>query len=318
VTAQQFAYACLDYLGEFSLTLVEYSAAQTAVLRAIVRAGNEAQGRMFKLNPSLFKREAGATVRAVETGTVTVTNGSVTVSATTLTGALAGNTILIEGQTAYNTIRLEGATKKLVLPYTGTTGVHTAVLYGDAVLLDAGLSRPVGPVWLADIRELTPLAGKPAFIGRDRHQNLGTDWNMRPYRVARFPQSRTVGQPECYFADVHTLEAGTGAQVRLFLTPLPDQEYGLRFDAFVRPTLITVADLGTEGTDPGRNFAIPDAADHEMLLPLWLYYWSRSAFFKNAEARKQIAEDYAAAIEVIRAWKVQPSAGGHMVVGGWR
>jgi hypothetical protein len=319
MTAQQLAYEGLSYIGEYSITLTEYTGtASTGVFRALMNAANSAQQELFETNPALFKREVGATVLAPQTGTVAVTNGSTAVSATSFTSPLHGNTLLIAGQSEYNAIRTEGASTKLLFPYTGPTGTQTATLYGDAVLLDSAFSRPLGPVWLSDIRILTPLAGKAALLGYDPGQNLEhTDWGRVPAGYRRSVQPRTIAQPEAYFADVHLLESGASS-IRLFLTPLPDIAYSLRFDAGVRPLAVTVANFGSEGTDPARNFALPAGLDERFLLPLFLYHWSRSTFFKNADARARFREDRPALLAEIEAWKPQPQTGGVIVTGGWR
>lgn len=326
MTALTLAYSCLGYIGEFSLDLTGYTDANAeapdsakGVFREIVSAINRGQQELFRLNPGLFKREVGATVKAPVTGTVTVTNGSTAVSATTFTDTLAGNTILIAGMSEYNTIRTEGSDKKLLFPYTGTTGTKAATLYGDAVLLDAGYSRPLGPVWLSDIRVLTPLAGKGALIGHDPRQDLNSDWGRFPLGMNRSVAEKVVAQPEAYFAETHLLDAGTSQRVRLFLSPLPERQYSLRFDAQVKPTAVVRDDIGEDDdTDPGRTFPLPDGADDAWLETLVLYYWSRSTFFKNPEARQQIARDRAEIIPVIESWRVQPQTGGHIVSRGWK
>ena len=316
MTAQQLAYSCLEYLGEFSLTtFTEYlGTAEAAVRRALLLAINEGAQELYGLKPELFKREVGVTVNAPETGTVTVSGA--TVSATTLTGATTGNTLLIAGQAEYNAIRTEGAGRKLCFPYTGPAGTHAATLYGDALLLPAAYSRPLGPVWLSDIRELTPLAGKGDFLGYDPRQHFGSDWGRVPFGRSISPQPHTVGQPEAFFVDTHLLEAGA-SEIRIFLTPLPDRVYSLRFDAGVHPPAILAADLGTDGADPGTVFGLLPGNDR-FLTPLVLRKWARSSFFKNTDAAKQIREDYAAILPEIEAWRVQPQTGAHLVTRGWR
>lgn len=321
LTAQQLAYTCLEYIGEFSLTLVGYTGdAGTGVRRALLRAQNQALEELFELNAELFKREIGLTVLAPQTGTVAVTAHSAAVSATSFTSTLAGNTILISGQAEYNALRLEGAAKKLLFPYTGPTGTQAATLYGDVLAFDATLSRPLGPVWLSDIRALTPLADKFDLLayGYDR-QYLASDWGRHgPSGVARSVQPRRTAQPEAFYIEPHLLESGL-SQLRLVLAPMPDREYSLRFDAAVRPLAVTDADLGNAtDPDPARLFALPDQKDHHFLLPLVLYHWSKSAFFKDADARKLLAAEYDATVPQIAAWRVQPQTGSYLNVGGWR
>lgn len=321
MTAQTLAYACLEYIGEFSLTLTENTGTVTTgtgVFRAILRAINEAQQELYAQNPRLFKREVGLSVKAAQSGTVAVTNNSTAVTATSFTDTLAGQTILIAGQAEYNALRTECASKKLAFPYTGSTGTQAATLYGDVLPLDVAFARPLGPVWLSDIRILNPLAGKAALLGYDPRQDLDCNWGFYPFGTARSVAPRTIGQPEAYYIGTHVPEAGGPPQLRIFLTPIPDRAYSLRFDAEVSPTAILPADLGTEGTDPGKTFALPGGLEERFLLPLVLYFWSRSAWFKNAEARKQIAQDRAAILPAIEAWKAQPQTGSHLAVGGWR
>lgn len=319
LTARAQAYACLEYIGENSVaSFTEYTGTTaTAVRRALVLAQNAALGELFDLNPSLFKREVGTTIAAPQTGTIAVTNGSATASASSFSGPFCGQTIQIAGQTEYNALRTEGATVKLLFPYTGTTGTQTATLWSDVLALDATLSRPLGPVWLSDIRILQPVAGHSELL---THTPSGfrSNWGFGHSGVTLTPRRKVVRQPEAYFADVHTLEAGT-AQVRIFLSPMPDKVYSLRFDAGVRPIAVVDADIGTsDSVDPNRQFPLPDQNDERFLLPLVLYHWSRTAWFKNKDARAQIAADRAAIVPQIQEWKVQIQTGSHIQTGGYR
>lgn len=328
LTAQQMVFAMLGQIGEWSLTLNQYvddsnGKAATGVQRAYLNAINRGLSELFDKNPALFKREVGLTVPAPAGGTVSVTNQSTAVSATTLTGPFADHAISIAGQSEFNALRTEGAASKLVFPYTGATGTQPATLYGNAVLLDSTWSKPLGPVWLSDIRILVPLAGKVEYLGYDPYQRMDTDWGRCAMGIRRLPTKPRIAQPEAYYADVHTLEAGT-AQIRLFLTPLPEKEYSLRFDAGIRPLPVVIGDVMNDPSapddtiDPGRNFPVPDGKDETFLLPLVLYYWSQSEFFKNAALAKQFAIDRAAILPQIEEYKVQIQTGSHIQTSGWR
>lgn len=316
MTSQELAYACLEYIGEASMTLTGgYN--QTAVYRALVRAQNQARQELFKLNRALFKRTVGVSIAAAATGSITVANGSTAISASTglgSSGTLAGNSISIGGQTEWNHI-YDAAARFLLAPYTGTAGAKTATIYGDAVFLDAAYSRPLGPVWLADIRELRPLASESDLLGYDVHQPMNTDWGRVPSGTHRLPSRRTVAQPTAFFVD--TFLSGTN-RVRLRLSPVPDAAYTLNFVTEVRPAVITTVDLGSEGADPGATFSLPDGADEHFLLPLVLYHWSTKPFFKDTEGKRQIIADYAARIAEFPGYNVQPQTGNHRLTAGWR
>ncbi len=319
MTDDDLAYACLEYLGEFSLILVEHAAAQEAIRRAIALAINQATQQIYELNPGIFKREVGVTVNAPISGTVTVSQGQAPLAGTTFNpSTLNGNSIAVAGQTETNAIRTRGgaAGSELLFPYTGTSGVKAATLYGDAILLDPAYSRPLGPVWLSDIRILKPLAGKHEMLGYDPRQSLDSDWGFRTSGTNRSPAPRQIGQPEAYFVDTHLHTYDLTTNVGIFLTPIPDRQFSLRFDAAVRPPLVFAVDSFTGHSL--FSFGMPAGLDERFLLPLVLYYWTRSAFFKNAEARKQIREDYATLLPEIEGWTVQPETGGSMVTTGWR
>lgn len=318
MTAQELAYACLGYIGEFSLTLGEHADQSAGVFRSIALSINRSQQQIFELNPSLFKREVGVLIPAPEQGTVTVTGNSATIAATTLAGPMVGNCIKIDGETPWNGVFTEGAAKKLICPYNGPSGTRAATLYGDAIALSSAYSKPLGPVWLSDIRMLPPITSKGEFLGYDPRQALNGDWGRLPYGATRTPVARMIGQPEAHFVESHLLENGQNLTV-IRLTPLPDKAYTLRFDAEVRPAPVLVADFGTEGAaDPGRGFSLPPGLDEKFLVPLVLYYWSASPFFKNAEVKKQLFADYGEAIPQIEAYKIQPQTGGHICTGGYR
>lgn len=321
LTAQQLYYAQLSYIGEYSLTLTDYTGtAATAVRRAAILAINEGLAEMFRLNPSLFKRELGIQVLGPVAGTIGVSAGSTAVSAPTFTGytAFCGNTIKLTGQNEYNQIRTEGNDTKLLFPYTGATGTVGAAVYGDALALDSVVSRPLGPVWLSDIRILVPLNGKPELLGYDPRQELDTDWGFLPRGVRRQPRPKLICQPEGYLADVHTLEAGT-AQLRMMLTPLPDTVYELRFDAHVKPLPVDDDDIGEDdNSDPGRQFPVPDGNTERYLKPLVLDAWSKSAFFKDKVLKKELQTDAQVIRPEIENFRVQQQTGGHVVLRGWR
>lgn len=320
LTARDAAYSCLAYIGEFSLTLTQYEApASNAVFRELLRAINGALEELFELNPGLFKKERGALVKGPQQGTLGVSGGSDEV--TTAFTNLAGNTIQIAGQEGYNALRTENAQKRLLYPYSGEDGTVAATLYGDALLLDPALSRPLGPVWLNDIRILDPIAGKTAMVAHDTQQGMDSDWGFRPPGANTFPTQKTVGQPTAYFCDTCTCEEGTGqvTQVVIYLSPLPDRPYTLRFDAGVKPKPVGRDQIGAEeDDDPNHYFGLPGENDHHFLLPLILYRWSRSPFFKDKDAKAQLAREYADVLPKIGAWKIQPETGGGIVTRGWR
>lgn len=322
LTAQQLAYDCLANLGEYSLTsFVEYTGnAANALFRALVMAQNAALGEMYDLNPSLFKAEQGLVLPAGVAVQIGVTNGSNAVSAISgASGPFAGQSILIGGSDNWNTLDTEGGSNLLGFPYTGPTGTQPATLYGDCLALGSGLSKPLGPVWLSDIRVLIPLAGKPAYLGFDSRQLLMHDWGLFPWGSGRLPRSRLVAVPAGFYADVRTLgDTNNTPQVRLYVCPIPDRPYILRFDAAVKPVPVTQAMLGSDGSDPARTFSFPDQNDERFLLPLVRYHFTKCAFFKNEALKKQLAADYADTVRRLETYKVQPLTGSHIQPGGWR
>lgn len=92
--------------------------------------------------PFLWTVDWFQTVAPYETGTVTVTNGSATVtgSGTTFTSAMVGRKFRANGETAYYTIKSFTSTTEVILDqaYTGTTSASaTFSIYKDEYLLRA-------------------------------------------------------------------------------------------------------------------------------------------------------------------------------------
>jgi len=77
----------------------------------------------------------------------------------------------------------------------------------------------------------------------------------------------------------------------------------VEYEARYRPTEITLANLGTDGSDPGVIPKIPSGHIESVLKPFFLKRWSVSPWFNNVEARPLIDEDYARALQIVSTWK---------------
>lgn len=257
---------------------------------------------IYNRAPHLFKEPQTAVVYAPQTGTISATNGSTTVTAPTgFTMPINGNTIVLSGHDIFNEIYQTAAnTYRLVYPYIGTTGTVSATMWHDAIVLPTAF-RVHEPVVLDDYLELTPLSNREEFL----RYNAWT-WHDYGMFVNFQPRRRDSGQPAAYWVEERALPSGLTRAKFLRMTPMPSTSFAFRCEGTQMPPEVTVAAFGTDtNVDATRTFAMPGDHEETILRPIFLWYWALSPYFSNPDKAQALREDYDRAVETLDAWICQ-------------
>ena len=118
---------------------------------------------IFDLGPSeIREKPGGAYLQAPTSVTLTVTQGSTTISSlTTYASWMLGCSIRIAGDDQDNELQ---SSTKIAVPYTGTSGSVTATVYGDCIQLDDTVGRVIAPVTLPNQAPLIPAGTRAEFM----------------------------------------------------------------------------------------------------------------------------------------------------------
>lgn len=167
-----------------------------------------------------------ASFAAPRTVSVTVTENSQTFVCASITSADIGKTIILGGDGVPNTLL---TATQFRIPYGGTTGTTTAVIYSDAYVLPANYEGIVGQVWW-ESTERRPLPLLP---------------DLR--RSCWFTSSSPlVGEPQGYGIEVgNTAAGGSAPRAIMRLYPFPGVLQRVSFDYFGPPQNWTMTDLST-------------------------------------------------------------------------
>lgn len=303
LSCKTLTQACLDYID------VPYLAQATASQKNwVLNSINGALQELWNAGPSHFKRrELSAIIHGATAVRFTVTANSATISGFVGWQAwMAGCSVRMDGDVFDN--EMVNATT-LLQPYQGATGgAVNGYVFGDAVTLDASVSSVFGCVRLADIRELVPSPSREAF-------NRANYWHEGDYGEAILSvqvRRKWTGQPHTYWVDtVYSAVAGaTQPLIRLRVAPIPQQQYILKWDAEMNPPNVVLTDLDSDS----MVFQLPGHNDELALMPFVLQRFSSCPWFKNNDARAEIARQfeqakaaiYASRPQVKRARKLTP------------
>ena len=208
----------------------------------------------------------------------------------------------------------------LLNEWTGATGQVSMIVYGDSVLLNAALcSGVLGCVYRDNGVPLADLPNRDALMRYNLRR--GGDYG----RIGRYSTvtHRLASRPQAYW--VETQQGTAGPVLRVRLAPLPDQYYALDFDVKQRAPTITVADIGTDATDPwtatGQTFGMPAGMDESIFEAYFLAHWLKAPWvdFKEEKAVR-IDADRKAAENRLLDCRAQTQAGSamHALGYGWR
>ncbi len=292
MTPRDLTYEALSYIlpsnsADNQATIALASARQLARIASDLTATLQ---DIYRKAPGIFKRTLSGTLAAPQTVSMTVTANSTAI--TLATDIQEGATILIAGDAVYNRVFTENAVKRLLHPYTGSSGTVAATLYGDCFLIDSTVSKVSGPVFIANGDRLVHKTNAADFYGGvTNYPDYGRNLRLTTNKP-------THGTPRHYMVESFLLTAASTGHVqthRIRVNPIPTAAIRLEYGAQLRAPTYAVADLGTDGADSTKTLVVADQYHESLLRPLFLERWSGSPWFRDEVARKQIKEDAAAA-----------------------
>lgn len=217
----------------------------------------------FRLAPMCHRRTTlSATRPALETVTVTVTNGSVNVSGTPFLARQRGCSVLFpDGR--WNEVT---GPSSLLHEVTQTTGTHEVQVYNDAlafddfqvdrIVTDPEVEVDGGQCWL-----LSPwLPSGARSVTRPSMLDLLATADRMPQR-----RHETASHPTHYWSE-HiggSIATASDAVFQFRFWPAPSESYQVTFDAEILPDTYRITDILSASTLP-----VPEGRAQEMLVPL--------------------------------------------------
>lgn len=240
-TVTAVALDLAGYIGKH--TIVSLEPHQQARILADINAVRQT---LFFFDKSDFwaASQTGDFVRAPQTlSGLTLTFGSTAISGAGLASWMDGCTITAGDDTAQNRIKRTGdTTYTLEAPYVGTgaTGTGTAIVWQDC------LNRPITtvsidrPVMVEGHWELLPMKNIAEARDLFRPGNIHTDYGERPTdsTYPTYAEPRQAGTPRLYMVANHDFYDGS-KRIQIRLSPMPDQQYSLRWPERVLPAEVT-------------------------------------------------------------------------------
>lgn len=284
---------------------------------AAARSINGAIQEMRKERASAFGRRTGWTLRAAQSGTVTIdANGHLT--------DLGGMTLPNDGCTIrFGTGQADSRIYRnladtawvLDVPYAG--GVSTtasATIYHDAVVLHRGKERGanqdvieglLGEVAF-DRRPLTLLPkGLTQAMIRNSTEARGGDYGRGLAGRLQYSQLPTGSPLDCW-TELQTFDAQRSTLL-LRVAPLPATGGTLEARVIVLPAPLTATDFNVTS----YHLAIPGGMDETVLLPLAIKRWIGTPFCKpSSAALQEINRQYSVALNELRSWRAAAGASG--------
>lgn len=271
-TPGDIARLCLDYTDLTGDPLTGASDRQKAFLCSIITGAVQ---ELYGQKPDAFRVRKGATLRAPVTGNLTATNGSTAVGLSAFGLDLRGCTLRYGGQQNQVVYSPSSPGDNLLLPWTGPSGTHAVTAFGDALLV-TGFSV-IGNVVLEGYGPLRPCADRRAYLeARDYPvcNDYGQNVRQEPYQP---------GQPWAWWSE----DLGNG-KMFLRVAPVPDVAYQISYDLAYQPLELEPADLG----DTSLEIPVVGSFFDSILLPFVLQRWTGSPWFRNQEAKAEIARQF--------------------------
>ena len=240
MTVSELAQRLAFYTPRRSLTGADLSTRQ-----AIADSINAGIFEYLSIAPEHFRRiGVSHYVRAPETVSITVTEGSNEVGAGEFEEDMIGCAIDIGGGEVTNEV---SSTNSLYRVYTGASGVITATVYFDSVpFLDHRVVR---------------LLSDPLIVGPSGYRLMRDEYGLRatgkdlPAQLPWVPTSwwfvqannwtRRTGMPTRYCLEPEGVSSGDAASFRIRLDPIPDRAMHIQFDVIYDAINIAVTDLET-------------------------------------------------------------------------
>ena len=252
---------------------------QSAVIMDSINSGLDL---FYSLLPARLKETLwSAKIRKPRTVNVNVIDGSSQLISPVFTSNEYGSTIKIAGDDSFNEIVND---KELLDIYSGSSGIKSAVVYGDTVPLSTAFTRVIGDPELNTgerlIRDdqLLSYDYSADDVPANSNSIYGGGFNYRENRLS----SREVGRPFRYALD----KVGMGdiiGMIRIY--PMPAIEYKMRARVELAPPVVKITELlnTTDLFIPERYIG--------MVSPICAYYLRLSSYFDETK-NKLVTEMY--------------------------
>jgi hypothetical protein len=299
---QDIALLCFDYSDIEGLG--QATERQIAAACSIITAALQ---ELHTKKPEAFKNRSGATLRAPENNTATLTAGSTSATFTAFGRDLRGASI--RSGDIYNQVAGASASPGTAVswPWAGSSGAQTITAYGDAVLIGDTSFTVLGDVQLEGYGPLKPMPDRSSYVSQRDSAS------MFDYTGTSLTHPRHTGIPEGWWVETAFLASGN-PQLYLRVAPLPQFEYSISFDLVYKPRLIVPADIESE---TAIILPIPGDFWDAILVPYVLQRWTGTPWFRNAQAKEEIARQFKVAERMLLDWGGQVEQGGQFIASSY-
>jgi hypothetical protein len=296
----QLAKRLLVYVDIRSLT--EAASTGTEYLDDVVTHINLAAQELYSLAPPyVSNRPLSVTLNAP---------ASVQVLDATAGSSEAGEIVGFEDWMIGATFVIAGAAPNRLLSYTDTpspasvfvsglpgSGTLAGTCYASAAILPDEVIQIGKEPYILNSHILTP-----------RNQDVYRRDYGRRTRITPVWSEGATGTPIHYW--IETLnDSATGKLLKFFrVSPMPTGQVLVNMTARVAPPEIVVADLdaANDGAATTKVIPVPNGWHESYLLPIALFHYMGSPFFKNSDVKQSIAARYTAALNHLQS--LQPQA----------
>lgn len=224
-----------------------------------------------------------------------------------------GCTIRISGDGFDNEL-IDPAT--LARPYNGPTanGV-TAVVFGDAILLDPQIKNIMAPIRvqryplylcgdLAEFELFPNIEGIRPMVTMSNGYQVGYGQDVY---AGDYDQQKQTGYPRVAYIDTRYQPSQTNLSVYLRVSPMPLKSLPIRFRKKLKPPIFTAADIddGT-GNAPVYSRIFPMDLTESILAPVAMRRWTmdNSCILSDKQVA-EIARQYDMALNIVRGMRPQ-------------
>jgi len=303
-TLRDIAEAVLDYTdvtGDSDL-LTNATVRQKKSLCSIITGALQ---ELHVKKPEAFRQRVGFTLRAPETGTAGVVAGSTNLNVSAFARDLRGLTF--RDGTTYNQVAPAATSpgSAAVLPWRGATGNQAITVYGDAILIGSSAHTVLGDVHLEGYGPLRAAPDRATYTTYRDWLNRGGYGTLPP----SMSSPRWPGLPEAWWTESAYL-VGSRSQLYLRFAPLPDREFSVSFDLGYVPRELVSADLAND------DLVVPIPGDFydAILIPYVLQRATGSPWFRNGEAKVEIARQFKVAQDMLIDWGPQVQSDCQVIV----
>lgn len=258
-------------------------AASNPQKRRIAHDISAAMAEIYDLSPYFFRRNLTASLAAPQSTTVTVTNGSRTI--TTAGTFVEGGTMAIEG--SFYQASSNAGNVELNGPWAGTSGVKAATIYSDVIALEESHSKVIDSVMIPGVGKLSLRNNKTQLLGG------AVDFPDYGRRLRTLGGNPIIGTPNSYLTETQVApNSGVPTVTRwIRVHPMPNVLTRIDYEVILNPEVYTVASLGVDDAPGTDAIACPDRGE-EIVRAFFLNKWQASPWFKDKDARREIKEDY--------------------------